>query len=81
MASNDMRSDGIAVTDRLPYETERTDAGVLVWDTDIDKPGKRLAGFSAVEDWDAMRSELARRGLGVGAIYHKEVYEPAEVGL
>jgi len=63
------------------YETEATDAGHLVWDTDIDKPGKRLAGFVAVEDWDAMRDELIRRGIGVGAIHHKEVFEPAEVGL
>jgi len=63
------------------YETEQTDAGYLVWDTGINKPGKRLAGFTLVTDWDAMRSELARRGLDVGDIYHKETFSPTEVGL
>jgi len=28
-----------------------------------------------------MRSELARRGLDVGDIYHKETFSPTEVGL
>jgi len=79
MAKRTTTPNGMEASDR--YETEQTDAGYLVWDTDIDKPGKRLAGFTLVTDWDAMRSELAGRGLDVGDIYHKETFSPTEVGL
>jgi hypothetical protein len=74
-------ADGGMVSERDSLETERVNGGVLVWDRDIDKPGRMLAGFSDVTDWDAIRSELVKRGIGVGAIHHKEVYDPAEVGL
>lgn len=60
-------------------ETERVDGGVLVFDSSIEKPGRKLAGFAAVDDWDAIRSELARRGHDVGAIHHLEEYDADEV--
>ena len=61
--------------------TERIeDAGVLVF-AKADKPGHELIGFADVDDWDAIRSALIKRGLGVGAIHHLETFEPAEVGL
>jgi len=77
-------ADGGRLYDDCPkerYETEEVDCGYLVWDTYIDNPGKRLAGFTLVTDWDAMRSELAGRGLDVGDIHHKQVFSPTEVGL
>ena len=58
-------------------ETERVDGGVLVWEpTEF---GRELAGFADVTDWDAIRSEVARRGIGVGAIYHLEEFDVEEV--
>lgn len=63
------------------YETGEVDGGVLVYERDSDTVGRRLVGFTAVDDWDAIRSELARRGHGVGAVHQKEVFDPAEVGL
>jgi len=74
-------ADGGMVHARDALEAEAVDGGHLVWDHDIDKVGKRLAGFAEVSDWDAIRSELVKRGLGVGAIHHKEVYDAVEVGL
>jgi hypothetical protein len=62
-------------------ETERVDGGVLVWDAGGDELGRKLIGFADVTDESAIRQELARRGLGVGAIYHKERFEASEVGL
>jgi len=55
-------------------ETEQTDAGTLVFRPTADGFGRRLAGFLDVDDWNAMREELARRGKDVGAIYHKPTY-------
>jgi len=64
-------------TDDRDLEAERVDGGVLVWEpTEF---GRELAGFAEVTDWDAIRSEVARRGLGVGAIYHLEEFDPEEV--
>jgi len=60
--------------------TKRVDAGVLVYG-DAGVGARELIGFADVSDWDAMRSELIRRGHGVGAIHHLEVFDPAEVGL
>jgi len=74
-------ADGGMVHARDGLETEAVDGGHLVWDHDIDKVGKRLAGFAEVTDWDAIRSELVKRGIGVGAIHHKEVFDAVEVGL
>lgn len=33
--------------------------------------GTKLLGFANVDDWDALRSVVARRGYGAGTIYHK----------
>jgi hypothetical protein len=60
-------------------ETEQTDAGVFVWRND-DKPGRKLIGFAAIESDSALRAELIKRGLGVGAVHQLERYEPEEVG-
>lgn len=59
-------------------KTDRVNGGILVYVHD-DGPGRRLAGFADVSDWDAIRSELARRGHGVGAMHHLEEYELAEL--
>jgi len=61
-------------------ETESVPGGHLVFRRDS-AGGRDLVGFAAVESWDAVRMALAERGLGVGAIHHREVFEPAEVGL
>jgi hypothetical protein len=71
---------------RLPLETEQCDGGALVYRNEDDELGRELVGFShpdGVEHirWDKIRNELARLGLGVGAIHHKETYDPQEVGL
>jgi len=62
-------------------ETERVDGGVLVWDAGGDGVGRELLGFADVTDESALRRELAARGLGVGALAHKERFEASEVGL
>jgi hypothetical protein len=54
------------------------EAGGLVYERD-EKPGRRLVGFVGVDDWDAIRAELIRRGHGVGALHHLEEFEAAEV--
>jgi len=65
---------------RAGYETERVDdAGILVFNDD--GAGRELVGFAGVDDWDAVRSELARRGLSVGAIHHKDVFSLAELDV
>ena len=46
--------------DHLPYQVEVS---------------RRLLGFAKVTDWEKIRSELTRRGLGVGAIHHLPVFE------
>jgi hypothetical protein len=71
---------------RLPLETEEVDGGALVYRNEDDDLGRELVGFThpdGVEHirWDKIRDELARLGLGVGAIHHKETYDPQEVGL
>jgi len=56
-------------------ETEQTDAGTLVYRPTDDGLGRRLAGFlDDVDDWNAMRDELIRRGKDVGALYHLPTY-------
>lgn len=59
---------------------ERVSGGVLVWDESADV-GKDLVGFTDVTDESALRQALIARGIGVGALHHKERYDPAEVGL
>lgn len=61
------------------FDVEHVDGGALVFDESCEKPGKRLVGFADVSDWDAIRSELTRRGHGVGAIHHLEVFDLEEV--
>ena len=68
------------------FETERVDGGVLVFRNNPSELGSVLVGFShpddiAAIDWSAIRAELARKGLGVGAVHQTDVYEPSEVGL
>ena len=60
--------------------TEQTCGGVLVF-AESEKPGRELIGFTHVDSWSMIRSELASRGLGVGAIHQLPEFEPAEVGL
>jgi hypothetical protein len=62
-------------------DLQQVDGGTLVFEDDPDELGRRLIGFTDVADWSAVRDELAARGLGVGAVHQKEVYEPREVGL
>jgi len=37
--------------------------------------GRQLLGFTNVSDWDKIRSELTRRGHGVGAIHQLPVFK------
>ena len=55
------------------------DGGTFVYDVRTEpcshlhrevKIGRQLLGFANVTDWDKIRSELTRRGHGVGAIHH-----------
>ena len=62
---------------REDLDVEAVDGGHLVWD--VDGRGRSLAGFADVDDWDAVRSEVARRGLGVGAIHHLDEFDLEEV--
>ena len=61
------------------FEYDPVDGGTLVYlvrreERDhVDEPvatDRRLHGFADVTDWDAVRSELVRRGHDVGAIHH-----------
>ena len=61
------------------FEHDSVDGGTLVYlvrrepREHVDEPvetERRLYGFADVTDWDAVRSELARRGHDVGAIHH-----------
>lgn len=66
------------------YEYEDVDGGTLVY-VPITEPregrrgrrrvGRRLFGFRDVTDWDAIRSELTRRGHDVGAVHHLPVLD------
>lgn len=47
--------------------------GVLVYESR--GIGRELVGFEEVNDWDGLRSALAARGIGVGAIHHKPVLD------
>ena len=63
------------------------DGGTLVYDVRTEprshlpreaRIGRQLLGFANITDWDKIRSELTRRGHGVGAIHQLPVFE---VGL
>jgi hypothetical protein len=83
--------DGLNVTiDESQIDLERTTAGVFVWAVDTEhrdhldhraENSRRLIGFAEVEDDDALRDELIRRGLGTGAVHNLPRFEPWEVGL
>ena len=45
--------------------------GVLVYEDSPDGVGRELIGFEDVTDWSELRTALAARGIGVGAIHHK----------
>ena len=49
--------------------------GVLVYESRPDEVGRELIGFEEVDDWDELRTALAARGIGVGAIHHKPVLD------
>jgi hypothetical protein len=58
----------------------------LVYDTDIDKPGRRCIGYTHVDGAQAVnktviRDALRARGHAHGIADHGDVFEPAEVGL
>lgn len=81
-----MALDNFARTDEsVSLETEQLDDSqtMLVWKPDGDG-ARDLVGFSHPEgldaiDWAAVRAELARRGLGVGAIHHKDAIGPDQL--
>lgn len=45
--------------------------GILVYESRPEEVGRELVGFEEVTDWSGIRSALAARGIGVGAIHHK----------
>jgi len=49
--------------------------GVLVYESSPEEVGRELIGFEDVTDWSGIRSALAARGIGVGAIHHKPVLD------
>lgn len=62
----------------LPSDRELTvadtGAGLLVF-ADCDGVGRELVAFSDIDDWDAIRGALQKRGLDVGATYHFPVVD------
>lgn len=76
------------VSEAQTYDLERVAGGTFVFEpieeyreslgrtTQI---GKRLVGVAGVQDWDAIRTELVRRGHGAGLLHQLEEYELAEV--
>jgi len=68
---------------RTERENETVEGGILIWDVEYEKRrcgwtrSERRLHALKVEDYDAMRSELIRRGIGVGALHHKTVEEVA----
>lgn len=77
--STDTATDDEGESERPPLpenvETVATDAGTLVY-RPVGEFDRGLAGFlDDVDDWNAMRDELARRGHGTGAIHHKPVFK------
>lgn len=68
------------------YEHDHVDGGTLVYMVEVEhrdhldrevRTGRRLRGFANVTDWDAVRSELARRGHDVGAVHHLPTFDEA----
>ena len=88
---SDTQRNGMTVAEQTPdvqprtadgraIETENVAGGYLVF-ADCDGVGRELIGFADVSEWSLIRTSLAKRGLGVGAIHNLETYAPEEVGL
>ncbi|MHC3439576.1 hypothetical protein ACYJ1Y_16160 [Natrialbaceae archaeon A-gly3] len=83
--------EGAEILEDTPnHELEGVQGGTLVYEPVSEyseilgrstRVGRRLVGVTDVENWDAIRSELARLGHDVGAVHHLEVYDPSEVGV
>jgi hypothetical protein len=76
------------VTEAPTHERDDVDGGQLVYDVEIEhrppigrpvKIGRELVGFANVTDWDGIRSALAKRGHGVGAMHHLPEFTDEEV--
>ncbi|ELY70835.1 hypothetical protein CYV19_09820 [Natronobacterium gregoryi SP2] len=70
------------------YELETVAGGTLVFEPVTEyretlgratQIGRRLVGVVGVNDWDAIRSELARRGHGAGLVHQLEEFDGMEV--
>jgi hypothetical protein len=68
---------------RTERENETVEGGILIWDVEYEKrrcgwrqTQRRLVAVN-VDDYDAIRSELTSRGLGVGALHQTTVEEVA----
>lgn len=68
---------------RTERETEAIDGGVLVWAVEYERrrcgwaqTTRTLTALKA-NDYDAVRSELIRRGLPIGALHNETVEEVA----
>jgi len=71
-----VQTDGSNTNDSpLPTDRELTVAdtgsGLLVFADCTDGVGRELIAFAGVTDWNAIRTALKARGLGVGAIGHR----------
>lgn len=76
------------VTEEPTHEHDAVDGGQLVYDVQTEhrshlgrevKIGRELVGFANVTDWGGIRSALAKRGHGVGAMHHLPVFDDEEV--
>jgi hypothetical protein len=77
----EVSSDASQSTD-LPTDRELTvadtGAGLLIF-ADCDGVGRELVAFADIDDWDAIRGALQKRGLDVGATYHLPVVNADDV--
>lgn len=80
-ASHDVTDTADLYSTRTEREIEAVDGGTLVWTAEYEK---RRSGWVkttrhlqavVVTDREAMRAELSRRGIGVGALHHKTAEE------
>ena len=60
------------------YSVREVEGGAIVRDHGIDKPGCRPVGL-VIEDRAALRDELTRLGIGVGAIHQLDEFTRDEV--
>jgi len=88
--STDSNQPTVREAARIPdYELLDVDGATLVYSTMTEhrghlgrevKIGRELVGFANVTDWDGIRSALAKRGHGVGAMHHLDEFDDGEVG-